>query len=204
MNALTELEAVNLMLSMIGEAPVNTVDGSKSADVAQARTILTEISREVQSGGWHFNTEYQVELTPDTVTSEIYLAPQVLRIDIEPADTRTGAAGKYVDAVQRGNRLYDRENKTYEFTQTVKATVVYGLDWDIVPQPAKQYIAVRAGRVFCDRMVGAADLHRVHQLQEVQALVSFRNWEAEMADHTIFDNFDVYRIINRQGQPNSV
>jgi len=204
MNALTRLEAVNLMLSMIGEAPVNTVDGSKSADVSQADTILTEISREIQSGGWHFNTEYQVELTPDTVTSEIYLAPQTLRIDLEVADSRAGTTGKYVDAVQRGNRLYDRENKTYVFTDTVKVTVVYGLDWEVVPQPAKQYIAVRAGRVFCDRMIGSSDLHRVHFLQETQALMNLRNWEAEMADHTIFDNFDVYRVINRQGQPNSL
>lgn len=192
------------MLSMIGEAPVNTVDGSKSADVSQADTILTEISREIQSGGWHFNTEYQVELTPDTVTSEIYLAPQTLRIDLEVADSRAGTTGKYVDAVQRGNRLYDRENKTYVFTDTVKVTVVYGLDWEVVPQPAKQYIAVRAGRVFCDRMIGSSDLHRVHFLQETQALMNLRNWEAEMADHTIFDNFDVYRVINRQGQPNSL
>lgn len=192
------------MLSMIGEAPVNTVDGSKSADVSQADTILTEISREIQSGGWHFNTEYQVELTPDSVTSEIYLAPQTLRIDIEVADSRVGTTGKYVDAVQRGNRLYDRENKTYVFTDMVKVTVVYGLDWEVVPQPAKQYIAVRAGRVFCDRMIGSSDLHRVHFLQETQALMNLRNWEAEMADHTIFDNFDVYRIINRQGQPNSL
>ena len=47
--ATTELEAINTMLSVIGESPVNTVDGSGVVDAVLARQILHEVSRHVQS-----------------------------------------------------------------------------------------------------------------------------------------------------------
>ena len=53
-------------------------------------------------------------------------------------------------------------------------------------------------------MVGAGDQHTFNKIQEGQALLAIRNWDAEMSDNSIFDNWDVYRIINRQGVPNSI
>ena len=53
----TELEAVNIMLSSIGEAPVNSLS-SGLVDAELAQTTLHNVSREVQAAGWSFNTEY--------------------------------------------------------------------------------------------------------------------------------------------------
>ena len=53
----TELEAVNVMLSNIGESPVNTLEDDNVIDATVARTILKSISREVQALGWNFNTD---------------------------------------------------------------------------------------------------------------------------------------------------
>ena len=60
----TELEAVNIMLSTIGEAPVNNLD-SGLVDAETAETILKNVSRDVQSHGWNFNSEpdYTLRLT---------------------------------------------------------------------------------------------------------------------------------------------
>jgi hypothetical protein len=55
--SMTELEAVNVLLTTIGEAPVNTLTGNQVTDVTVAKQVLLEISREIQSQGWHFNTE---------------------------------------------------------------------------------------------------------------------------------------------------
>ena len=52
----TELEAVNIMLSVIGEAPVNTITGTNSVDVSVAKNVLDETSMSVQGMGWNFNT----------------------------------------------------------------------------------------------------------------------------------------------------
>lgn len=205
MNLTTKLEAVNQMLQMIGTSPVSTLSGSTSADVATAKAVLDEASREIQSSGWHFNREYLVELTPDT-EKFIYLPSNVLRIDVEPANAQASitAAGDYIDVVQRGNRLYDKKDHTFEFEAAVKATIVYGLEWDELPQPVRTFVASRAGRVFGDRMIGAGEQHKFNMLAEGQAMVAARNWDAEMADNSIFDSWSTYRIINRHGQPNSV
>lgn len=49
-SALNRTGAVNVMLSVIGEAPVNTITGALTVDVIQAKAILNQVSREVQSG----------------------------------------------------------------------------------------------------------------------------------------------------------
>ena len=59
-SSMTELEAVNILLTTIGEAPVNTLTGNQVTDVSIANQVLNEVSREVQSQGWHFNTEQRV------------------------------------------------------------------------------------------------------------------------------------------------
>ena len=63
----TKLEAVNSMLGHIGEAPVNTISNATALPISAsvAVSVLDETSREVQLQGWHFNTEVDVELTPD-------------------------------------------------------------------------------------------------------------------------------------------
>jgi len=169
-----------------------------------AQSTLDEVDREVQSVGWHFNREYLVKLTPDATTKEILIANNVLRIDVEPKESRsiTTKAGAAIDVVQRGGKLYDKTGHTYEFSQAVEATVVYGLGWDEVPQIMRHYITMRAGRLFCDRSVGSGDQHSFNMMQEFQALTAAQNWDSQMADHSIFDSWDVYRVINRQGRPN--
>ena len=53
--ALTELDAINLMLSSIGSDPVSDLDET-DVDVANAKRILEDTSRNIQRQGWDFNT----------------------------------------------------------------------------------------------------------------------------------------------------
>ena len=64
--ASTELEAINIMLASIGEAPINTLTGTLPVDAKLAQNTLSEINKEVQSEGWSFNTEIDVVLTRDS------------------------------------------------------------------------------------------------------------------------------------------
>ena len=72
----SELESVNTILSSIGEAPVNTLTGTLPIDATQAQSLLKEISREVQSASWHFNSFYDYTLSLD-INSKIPLAPSL-------------------------------------------------------------------------------------------------------------------------------
>ena len=79
----TELDAVNTILSAVGEPPINSLDEQKNADAAIARNILTEVNRDMQAHGWHFNSQTKVSFSPDSSTKEITLPDNILRIDVE-------------------------------------------------------------------------------------------------------------------------
>ena len=64
--ATTELQAINTMLSFIGEAPVSSITGNIGTDVAVAKQILDDTSLSVQNQGWFFNRDLEVTLTRDT------------------------------------------------------------------------------------------------------------------------------------------
>ena len=189
---MTELEAVNTMLVTIGEQPVSSLDNLAGLqDASIARQILSNISRAVQSKGWVFNLDLQVTYTPDS-NGEINLGSNVLRID-----TTSKVRSSTKDIVERGGKLYDREKNTSIFTDSVKVDRVIVLNFDDLPEVARRYIATRSARVFHDRVVGSGELHRFFQEDEGQAWSELLEYEAEVGDYTIFDDYDVYRIIER-------
>ena len=194
-----EIDAVNTILSTVGEPPVSSLDDPLQADSSIARNTLDEVSREVQTQGWHFNTVREVVLTPDGADSDrIKVGDNVVRVDLETQHT-----GSY-DIVQRGSYLYDRKGQTSAFSGTLKATVIYVLEWDELPEPARRYITVRASRLFQDRFVGSGDHHSFNTMDEFRALALLKEFESSTGGHSIFDNYDVYRAVDRTSVINRV
>lgn len=189
----TKLQAVNTMLSAIGSSPVNTLTGTNSADVALAVQILDEVSLGVQSEGWFWNTEREVPMTADPITNEITVPINALMVDVDFPNNGD------MDIIVRGSKLYDLKARSTVFpTGTVlKATVIYGLEWDDMPQAARYYINIRAARIFQDRMVGSEKHHSFTLRDEIMALSKMKEHDGETSDRSIFDNYDVYRIIDR-------
>ncbi len=186
-----ELGAVNVLLQTIGETPVSTLSGGSVADVAIARSILHDTSEAVQAVGWHFNTERNYPLVPGT-SGLITLPPAILRVDQDQAD------GGDFDLVQRGTQLYDRKHRTPIFTRVVKAEVVLLLAFSDLPPVVRRYIAVKAARIFQARMVGSESLNAFTERDEYEARAACEEAEGENADHTIFDNYTVYRSLDRR------
>jgi len=186
----TELEAINTMLTTIGESPVNTVEDSGLLDVVIARQILHTTSREVQARGWHFNTEKNFPLQP-TVDGTIVLPATVLRVD---------TVGEYsdIDVVVRGNRLYDRRNHTYTFKKPLNVDMVVLLPFEQLPEAARIYITIRASRIFQERVVGSETLSAFSQQDEIRALAALRDMDTETADYNVLkDNYAVARVLHR-------
>ena len=148
----SRLDAVNVILGAAGESPVGSVTGT-TADAAAADGIIQEISREMQSEGWHFNTETDVPFTPDS-DGFINLPSSVLNIDVD------GLAFPNIDPVQRGSKLYDKAARSYVFTTPIKAEVIYMLEFEDLPEAARRYVAVKSARVFHDRYIGSEVEHR--------------------------------------------
>ena len=90
----TELEAVNVILSTIGEAPLNSLSGSLPVDGTVAKNVLSEVAREVQSAGWHFNTQYKVDLTRDA-NNKIPVGTDVVRVQLNNKYDKSSYAVSY-------------------------------------------------------------------------------------------------------------
>lgn len=184
----TKLEAINTMLSAIGEAPVTKLNsGLVEADIAE--TILESVNREVQGQGYHFNRELDVTFNPDS-NNNIVLPSNILRAD-------TTAKTSNLDLIQRGLKMYNRKTNTFVVTETVYLDLVVLLDFEDCPEVAKRYITIRAARIFLDRVVGSATLHGFTEKDEGIALLEIRDMEAEGQDFSIFNNYDTFSIIDR-------
>jgi len=82
--------------------------------------------------------------------------------------------------------------------------VVYLLDFTDMPENARRYIMIRAARIYQDRLVGSEKHSMFTRGDEQQAFIALREYEMESADYSIFDNFDVARIIDRSSVINRV
>lgn len=159
----TEIEAVNAILATIGESPINSLGGSLTPDVSLAKKTLDEVSREVQTLGWSFNTDHGFPLTRNG-SNEIVLPTNTARCEVGRA------AYPSVEVVQRGPKLYDRKNRTYTFTADLKAErLVVFLDWSEMPEAARRYILIRAARIFQDRVQGDQAAHVYTTQDEMNA-----------------------------------
>lgn len=188
----SELEVINLMLSVIGESPVNTAEDTGIVDAVIAKKILTQALRDVQVIGWHWNTEIEYPITPSFPEGFIYLPGNTLKVD-------TAGVDEGLDLVQRGNRLYDRKNHTYEIKQTVRVDLVLLLPFEELPEVARQYIAIRAARQFQERTVGSETLWSFNSRDELQALANLKSAEADTLDlNVLTDSPSVAGILSRR------
>tara|TARA_R110000803_G_scaffold58225_3_gene116453 strand:- start:96 stop:674 length:579 start_codon:yes stop_codon:yes gene_type:complete len=192
MGLTTKLEAVNIMISVIGESPVNTLGGtSVPVTVIQSVQVLDETNKAIQSEGWHFNTEYDYPLIPDASTSKITLPVNTLKIDLDPeiyTDT---------DPVQRGLKLYDRKKHTELWTKDLKALITFELAFEELPEQFRHYITVKAARIFATRFLGSREIEGFALRDEIEAKARAIDSDSESADRTIFDNYSVLRVLDR-------
>lgn len=183
----TELESVNQMLGHIGEAPINSISNEAALPISAstALVVLREVSKEVQTEEWHFNTITDYEPVKE-VSGKLKLPDNTLFVDA--TDTRN-------DVVQRGLYLYNRKDRTDVFTETIKCDLTVQLDWDDLAEVARRYITLRASRLFQGRMVGSTELQSLIALDEMQARARLLELDSQSSDRTIFDSEDVFRRI---------
>ena len=195
--ATTELEAINIMLAAIGEAPVNSLTGQVPVDVRIAQSTLIEVNKRIQSEGWSFNTEIDVTLVRNQTTKQIELSTDILRIDANIHQHPT------IDPIQRGLKLYDRLNNRYEFDEDLICTVVYFRPFTELTEPARSYINIKAARVFVDRLVSDDGLRTYTQEDETRARAILMETDLANGDHNILRGdpsltsvFDTYSPAN--------
>jgi len=189
----TKLEAVNSMLSTIGEAPVNSLT-SGLVDAETAETILNEVSRSVQAHGWNFNSEPDYTVAADT-SGNVVLPTEIIRADLANSETKYRSSKQ--EYVQRGSKMYDKIKHSFNIGKALKLDVVVLLDFEVCPEVARRYIAVKAARIFQERVVGSDSLSAMNRNDEQEALFALQEMEGDNGDYNIFDDYGTASVLSR-------
>jgi hypothetical protein len=171
---MTELQAVNLLLSAIGEAAVSSLETATTVEVTQAKNLLSNVNRAAQQKGWHFNTEWDVVLTRDT-DDRIPLSESILSV-YQPGQLMTirGRSGSMF--------AYDLDNNTFTWTKNLNnAVTITLLDFIDTPNTFRQYVTTRAARIFQEEIVGQVSAETVNRQEEAEAYADLLDDDAERA-----------------------
>lgn len=193
----TELQAINTMLSFIGEAPVSAITGNIGTDVAVAKNILDETSMSVQSQGWFFNRELNVTQNRDSNN----------KVPLDSNCVQAEASAPYQYLYQytiRNGFLYDLKNHTDVFTLDPKLDKVLVQQFEHLPEYARRYIVVKASRRFAARYIGANELVKLAGLDENEAHSAFEQADSRAMDANILkDEYNMNYITNRGNKRSS-
>ena len=194
---MTELEAINRMLSAIGQAPVTTVDQT-NPDVAICSRTLTQVSQEVQSEGWSFNTFYNKEVTPNT-DEKIVIRPVNIMVGEGVRDhtiqmdlSHNTVYSRDKDSIAKVDGvnvcLYDKINYTFKWgTKPVQVdTVEFFADLSALPAAAQNYIVSKASTNLSMRTVGDTSQYQILKAEEEYARTQLQEYECNQGDYTFF------------------
>jgi hypothetical protein len=183
-----KIEAINRMLSVIGEAPVTSLDDADTfgiTDQSIALRTLDEVLVDVLSEGWVFNTDLGLELERD-INDEFVLPGSALR--------SVFTIYRYPDGnyIVRNGKVWDRIKKTTVLPDVDKITVdrvIRNLDWDDIPYPAQQYITIRAARIFSNRYVNSNVVYSYTAADEENARMKLlRDEESQQVHNMLWGN----------------
>ena len=193
----TELSSVNSILGCIGQSPVTRLDYDNPEIALVART-LNEVSNQVQSEGWVFNTETDYPLVPDS-NKEIRFPENVLQFDLSDCEPA------YMDVIKRQGKLYDKIAHSYLFDRTLHADVVWKFDYEDLPHTFKQYITYRAARLVATKLTADPELYRILQEQEGMTRAAVIEYECNQGDYNFLgypkgtrgNNYRPYQALQR-------
>jgi len=190
--ATSKLEAINSMLTAIGEQHVTTLTGTLAPDTSLAVHIFDETHKEILAEGWRFNTERDVVLTRSLLDNTISVTSDVIWVDIDPEDN----AG--TDVTLRGTQLFNLTTNSTTFSSDLTVSkLVRLISFTSLPQHARVYIIAKASRKFYDMITEGSSQNQSLIRNEMEARRVMKAMESDEEDLNLFDGFAAGRIINR-------
>lgn len=193
-----KLDAVNILLQLIGEAPVNSLSSSEDVDVAAALLAIDEFDLHTQSHGWHWNREEDVTLTPNNA-GNIVMPTNCLSISKAYWSIGGVRSGTPLKVVERGRKLYNKSDKTLQFSEPVQVDMIIRLEWEEMPEYARRYITLAAGKHFQGRLQTNSGVDRVtdEALTSALAILHHRDDEGEENNALTGNPEVIYRLHGR-------
>lgn len=181
-HALTQLEAINVVLGAADISPVTTIGTGTTLEATLALNILNHCQREVLNIGWHWNTDFEYSVPLHGATQQVHVPDDTLRFD--PIENQS--------LVVRGDKVWDRVNHTFDIGSAVKGTMIWYLEWDELIEEAKFYITRKTARRFHEQHVGSGDALNSLMQDEREALRLMVDGDLDAGSYSLFDAPDMH------------
>jgi len=176
----TKLQAVNIMLGNIGEAPVASLTNSDGdAFASMAINVLDETVLALCLEDWDFNKDIDYPLTPD-INGEIAITDSILSVD-------SSYRSAHLDVRVEQDKLYNKCDHTFVFDGTVYCEIQWDKTYDELPQYMRYYATVRAARLFAGRQLGDVTSDQLTADDEFNAKVAAKRRDGRNTDRSLFD-----------------
>jgi hypothetical protein len=180
--------------------------------------------RSVLAKKWTFNTELRYRINPEastfdfddadgtTTTVNIFLPPAGL-LDFDISIDADQQGSRYPDAIIRISKqyevtsapvlvFYDRYNNRDGFPTSgtdqrdyLLIDPVWMLDFSDLPELARQYVMIRAARLFAKSVLGPSQIHQFTQEDETQAWMDLKRKYGLKDELNMLDNADVSKAL---------
>ncbi len=176
----TELSAVNSILGSIGQSPITALSltSLQNPEIGFVKNLLDEVSKDVQTTGWHFNTQHRVKRSPDA-NGNYKIPVNAILFDISD-----GQIDRSRDVIRKNGKLYDNVHQTDVFTQDFYFDIISLLPFEDLPPQIQRYIIARASVRAAVQLVSNADLVKLLKMEEEQAKANALNYETEQGDNS--------------------
>jgi len=191
---LTKLDAVNDILSALGHRQVTTIQGTTSQHARNAVNMLNQADRMIQLQGWSFNYLPEVTYSVDASNGFVYIPDNVVQFTV-PFERQYQI---------RGNRVFDRSRNTYVIETALTGSAKVLLDFDELPEAAKNYITRMAARSAYDKFIGSDETRQTLYAEEVMARQELVNYDAETASYTMLDHYSQPRLCGSDYVPGTI
>ena len=173
----TLLEACNVLLTNVGEQPVDSLDNQQIQDARVAESTILELHKEGQIRGWTWNRESSYPFERDVSSGKVVVPANVVNFTVNPYRWD----GRFI---LRGQRVYDTWERKYRIDPgacPIYADVVWLLSWDDSPEAFNRYTTIRAARVFAARVLGSDSVVKFTAYDEQAALTELVRVEMDKA-----------------------
>lgn len=178
----SRLDALNVMLTNIGQLPVNNLENT-NPQFALAQIVLDQVTNDVLTEGWTFNRELDYPVYPGS-DGKVEIPPNVVRWDI--------AWPTELDVVVRNGYLYDKVGHTSDFSDytELRMDITWLFDFEDIPNAIRNYITIRAANLFAMRTTGSIEIAKYGEKEEMEARATALDYETQQGDWNIFQNPD--------------
>lgn len=171
------LDAVNVLLQMIGESPLEAdEDYNEVLEARIALSVINEAKREILADSWDVNTDKEY-IFPVSTDGKIPIPFNVLSISSQDGDL-----------IVRSWLMYSKSKRTNYFEEAVTVNVIWDIPFNDLTHALRNYITISAARKFQARQIMDKTVYAYSEADEGRARVIAKREDGRTSKPNLYNS----------------